>query len=363
LQKRCSPCADDAAAARAWRSIRRHREAGDLSEVRGQLLVKRALEVAAAGGHNVLMIGPPGAGKTMMARRLPGLLPPLTFDEAIESTSIHSVCGLLPPGQGLLTQRPFRAPHHTISDVALVGGGTIPRPGEISLAHNGILFLDEAPEFDRRALEVLRQPLEQGAVTIARAARTAVFPARFMLVLAMNPCPCGFLGGATRACRCPPSEVQRYQDRMSGPLRDRIDLTVDVPAIPVRALSDPPNGEASGDVRARVILAREVQARRLLPHGLRVNADMQAGHLASPPSRCSRASRARGGHPPIRPQRARFDRVRKVARTIADLSGAARVEPAHRRGAAVPPERVGRIVFRPLFPHDNNAFRLRLVLW
>jgi magnesium chelatase family protein len=305
-------------------------EAGDLSEVRGQLLVKRALEVAAAGGHNVLMIGPPGAGKTMMARRLPGLLPPLTFDEAIESTSIHSVCGLLPPGQGLLSQRPFRAPHHTISDVALVGGGTIPRPGEISLAHNGILFLDEAPEFDRRALEVLRQPLEQGAVTIARAARTAVFPARFMLVLAMNPCPCGFLGGATRACRCPPSEVQRYQDRMSGPLRDRIDLTVDVPAIPVSALSDPPNGEASSDVRARVIRAREVQARRLLPHGLRVNADMQGRTIwrhCRPDATGLRVLEA--GIRRFGLSARGFDRVLKVARTIADLSGATRVEPVH----------------------------------
>jgi magnesium chelatase family protein len=303
---------------------------GDFSEVRGQLLVKRALEVAAAGGHNVLLVGPPGAGKTMMARRLPGVLPPLTFDEAIESTSIHSVCGLLPPGQALLAERPFRAPHHTISDIALVGGGSIPRPGEISLAHNGVLFLDEAPEFDRRALEVLRQPLEQGAVTIARAARTAVFPARFMLVLAMNPCPCGFLGAATRACRCAPPEIRRYQERMSGPLRDRVDLTVNVPAVPLSALAEPPNGEPSSAVRARVVRARAVQQDRLRPHGLRVNADMQGRTIwrhCRPDPAGLRLLEA-GIHRFALSARG-FDRVLKVARTIADLAGAARVEAIH----------------------------------
>src|SRR5688572_24236778 len=216
---------------------------GDLAEVRGQLLPRRALEVAAAGGHNLLMSGPPGAGKTMLARRLGGILPPLTFDEALECTAIHSVAGTLPAGGGLLSARPFRAPHHTISNVALVGGGAMPRPGEISLAHNGVLFLDEMPEFDRRVLEVLRQPIEEGRVTIARAARTAAFPARFVLVAAMNPCPCGFAGDEHRACRCTPAQIARYRGRLSGPLRDRIDLIVDVAALPVTALTEMAPGE------------------------------------------------------------------------------------------------------------------------
>ena len=303
---------------------------GDLADVRGQLFARRALEVAAAGGHNLLLTGPPGAGKTMMARRLGTILPPLTFDEALECTAIHSVAGTLPSGGGLLTQRPFRAPHHTISTVALVGGGSMPRPGEISLAHNGVLFLDEMPEFDRRVLEVLRQPLEEGRVTIARAARTAVFPARFVLVAAMNPCPCGFSGDERRTCRCTPSHIARYRSRLSGPLRDRIDLIVEVPAVPVSAIADAVAGEDSAAVRRRVCAARERQQSRLSDTGARTNAALRgrpAAHVCRPdtPGRelLKRAAErfglsARG-----------YDRVLRVARTIADLCAADRVGEDH----------------------------------
>lgn len=302
----------------------------DLEEVRGQLLPRRALEVAAAGGHNLLLSGPPGAGKTMLARRLGGILPPLTFEEALESTAIHSVAGTLPSGAGLLSARPFRAPHHTISNVALVGGGPIPRPGEISLAHNGVLFLDEMPEFDRRVLEVLRQPLEDGFVTIARAARAAVFPARFVLVAAMNPCPCGFLGDERRPCRCTPQQIARYRGRLSGPLRDRLDLIVDVPAVPVTAITDGVGGEPSALVRDRVRAARAVQQTRYGVDGPRTNAALHGSRVATV-CRPDPAGRVllRKAVDRLGLSARGYDRVLKVGRTVADLAGSPGVTAEH----------------------------------
>jgi magnesium chelatase family protein len=299
-------------------------DADDFAEVQGQALARRALEVAAAGGHNVLMVGPPGAGKTMMARRIGGILPPMTFEEALEVTTIHSVAGLLRPGTGLVTRRPFRAPHHTISDVALVGGGALPRPGEISLAHRGVLFLDEMPEFGRRVLDVMRQPLEEGAVRIARAARTVTFPARFMLVAAMNPCPCGFLGDPRRACRCTPSQAAQYAARVSGPLRDRIDLSIEVPAVVPAALSDRPPGEASSAMRGRVLRARERQAARNPRErggATRVNARLDSRALRAhcrPDTAGARLLEDAANRLALTARA--HDRVLRVSRTIADLA-------------------------------------------
>jgi magnesium chelatase family protein len=266
----------------------------------------------------------------MLARRLGTILPPLTFDESLECTAIHSVAGTLAPGQGLLTERPFRAPHHTISTVALVGGGSIPRPGEISLAHHGVLFLDEMPEFDRRVLEVLRQPLEEGQVTIARAARTAVFPARFVLVGAMNPCPCGFAGDERRPCRCTPAQQATYRSRLSGPLRDRLDLIVDVPAVPASAIVDDERGESSASVRERVLAARRVQQARYGTNGPRTNASLRGQQVAAfcRPDAGGRALLRRAVDRLGLSARA-HDRVLRVARTIADLAGAEAVASEH----------------------------------
>jgi magnesium chelatase family protein len=298
----------------------------DLADVRGQSLARRALEVAAAGGHNLLFKGPPGSGKTMLARRLPGILPPLTLQEALETTAIHSAWGARP--QSLMTRRPFRSPHHTASQAALVGGGSIPRPGEVSLAHHGVLFLDELPEFKRSVLEALRQPLEDGVIAVARVRGSVELPARFQLVAAMNPCPCGSLGDPGRACRCPPAVVLAYQRRISGPLLDRIDLHVEVPALPAADLEGPP-GEASAHIAARVARARAIQAGRaeassptnagLDPASVRTVTRLDAGGQRLLRSAMERLRLSGRSH----------DRLLRVARTLADLDAAEGVEASH----------------------------------
>ena len=296
----------------------------DLAEVKGQAQAKRALEVAAAGGHSLLMSGPPGAGKSMLAQRLPGLLPPMTSTEALESAAVHSLAGSFKLAHW--NQRPFRAPHHSASSAALVGGGGTPRPGEISLAHNGTLFLDELPEFQRGVLEALREPLETGQINIARAAHRAEFPARFQLVAAMNPCPCGWLGHPAGKCRCTPDQVARYRSKLSGPLLDRIDLMLDVPAVDEADLSARGDGESSATVRARVTTARAVQIERQGKPNARLNPDEVDRHarpdeagaqlLKQAMARLSLTARA-------------YHRILKVARSIADLAGAAQINSAH----------------------------------
>lgn len=302
----------------------------DFADVKGQELAKRALTVAAAGGHNVIMIGPPGAGKTMVAQRLPTILPPLSLDESIETTKIYSVAGQLAPGASLLATRPFRAPHHTVSDVALVGGGINPMPGEVSLSHHGVLFLDELPEFNRRALEVLRQPMEDGSVTIARARATVTFPAEFMLVAALNPCPCGFFTDPRRECHCSPPQVQRYLSRISGPLLDRIDIHIEVPSVEYRDLRSGRDGEPSADMLGRVLAAREIQRRRMPRSARSVNARMTTRQIKA---HCNLTEEAesllgRAMHELALSARA-YTKVLKLARTIADLGESENIAAEH----------------------------------
>lgn len=314
-----------------WQGAATAQPLPDFSEVRGQEQVKRALEIAAAGGHNLAMIGPPGSGKSMLARRLPSILPPLNRREALEATQVHSVMGLTSQEQPLLTARPFRAPHHTISSVGMAGGGNpYPKPGEISLAHHGVLFLDEMPEFHKDVLEVLRQPMEEGKISVVRAAGTESYPSRFMLVCAMNPCKCGWYGHPSGRCRCTPGEVKKYLGKLSGPLLDRIDLFAQVPPLEFSNLADRSPGESSASVRARVVQARERQEARFGPDGPACNAEMGQEEIRQ---FCALdgAGQAvmQGAYTHMGLTARSYDRILRVARTIADLDGAETIAAAH----------------------------------